>query len=246
MSQNGDQKRPSSKGTRKAPTSGTVLASAEVDVTPFNPLDTTNLGIAVAKALLGKTAHPLLGLPPFRGAGIYAIYYRGGFQPYAALTKANAAANNPSRPIYVGKAIPKGGRKGAFNTTATDTSTLYGRLREHAESVQAAKNLDSGDFTCRLLVVHDLWIPLAEQLLIAHFAPIWNRLIDGFGNHDPGAGRYNGLRPRWDVLHPGRHWAEKCKQRSETAEDISRETEQYLSIASVPSLGLLAGDMSGK
>ena len=33
---------------------------------------------------------------------------------------------------------------------------------------------------------------------------LWNSLVDGFGNHDPGAGRYKGLRPRWDVLHPGR------------------------------------------
>nr|WP_296905928.1 Eco29kI family restriction endonuclease [Polaromonas sp.] len=27
-------------------------------------------------------------------------------------------------------------------------------------------------------------------LLIANFAPIWNTLIDGFGNYDPGNGRY--------------------------------------------------------
>lgn len=33
----------------------------------------------------------------------------------------------------------------------------------------------------------------------------------GFGNHDPGAGRYGGMRPSWDELHPGRSWASKCK-----------------------------------
>ncbi len=31
-----------------------------------------------------------------------------------------------------------------------------------------------------------------------------NKIIDGFGNHDPGKGRYNQLRSRWDKLHPGR------------------------------------------
>jgi len=30
---------------------------------------------------------------------------------------------------------------------------------------------------------------------------VWNVVIDGFGNHDPGAGRYNGERTRWDTLH---------------------------------------------
>lgn len=71
---------------------------------------------------------------------------------------------------------------------------------------------------------------LAELLLIARFAPIWNNLIDGFGNHDPGSGRYNGMRPRWDVIHPGRVWAAKCKARNETAKQITREVEAYLTV----------------
>ena len=36
---------------------------------------------------------------------------------------------------------------------------------------------------------------LGESLLIAKFAPIWNKLIDGFGNHDPDKGRYGARVP---------------------------------------------------
>jgi hypothetical protein len=226
--------------------SGEPLLVDPTDTAPYNPLDTKNLGVAVAKALLEKKARPLGSLPSFRGAGIYAIYYRGAFPSYAPIAEANIDAKYPRWPIYIGKAIPPGGRKGAFNTEATDTTALAGRLREHAESIQMANNLDVADFSCRFLVVQDLWIPLAEQLLIAHFAPIWNRLIDGFGNHDPGAGRYNGLRPRWDVMHAGRVWAEKCRVRPETAADIQREVLQYLGNVAVPSLAVLGGDFGGK
>lgn len=226
--------------------SGEPLLVDPVDTAPFNPLDTKNLGIAVAKALLEKKARPLSSLPSFRGAGIYVIYYRGSFPSYAPIAKANADVSDPRWPIYIGKAIPPGGRKGAFSTEATDTTALAARLREHAESIQLAKNLNLADFACRFLVVQDLWIPLAEQLLIAHFGPIWNRLIDGFGNHDPGAGRYNGLRPRWDLLHPGRAWADRCKVRPESQTDIQREVEQYLANTAVPSLAVLGGNLEGQ
>lgn len=242
----GKKTRKDSAGIEWDAKTGEPLLVDPADTAPFNPLDTKNLGIAVAKALLEKKARPLDSLPFFRGAGIYAIYYRGEFAAYAPIAKANADATDPRWPIYIGKAIPPGGRKGASNTEASDTTALAARLREHAESIRLARNLEVGDFACRFLVVQDLWIPLAEQLLIAHFAPIWNRLIDGFGNHDPGSGRYNGLRPRWDVLHPGRAWADKCKARPETAADIMREVEQYLGNVAVPSLAVLGGDLAGK
>jgi hypothetical protein len=235
----GDEKKPA------APVKHTFL-HAGVDTTPFNPLDTKNLGIAVVKALLEKKAHSLSSLPAFRGAGIYAIYYHGSFKPYAPIAEANSVANDPRWPIYVGKAIPEGGRKGAFSTSVTDTPALNKRLKDHRKSIEHATNLDISHFSCRFLVVQDLWIPLGEQLLIAHFAPIWNRVLDGFGNHNTGSGRHEGLRPRWDVLHPGRTWADKLKNRVETAEEIAREVAQHLKVAAVPSLSLIAGDLSGK
>ncbi len=70
--------------------------------------------------------------------------------------------------------------------------------------------------------------------MIAKFAPIWNTLLEGFGNHDPGSGRYNGKIPKWDVMHPGRAWAVKCKPRPETPAMLEAEVENALQMATVP------------
>ncbi len=216
------------------------------ELLPFNPLDTRNLAAAVVKALLERRAWRFGDLSPFKGAGIYAIYYGGNYPAYEAIAAVNHDRQWPRWPIYVGKAIPEGARRGKIKVAADGTNSLFNRLRQHRESIQSAANLGVEDFSCRFLIVHDLWIPLAEQLLIAHFAPVWNRIIDGFGNHDPGSGRYQGLCPRWDVLHPGRGWAPKLKRRPETAADIEREVRQYLAGAAVPSLNTLSGDYSAK
>lgn len=196
-------------------------------VVPFNPLDKKNLGASVADALLKSGVHPLGELPVIDGAGVYAIYYRGPFPAYKRLAKANK--DECAVPIYVGKAIPTGARKGGGKGESDGPSkSLVGRLRDHAKSVRAAQDLDIGDFLCRYLVVDDIWIPLGESLLIARFTPVWNSLVDGFGNHTPGKGRFEGMRPRWDVLHPGRAWADKCAQRTETFDEIVRDVENYL------------------
>lgn len=202
---------------------------------PYNPLEKVNLGISVAEAMLSQPVHSLGELKSFNGAGIYAIYYRGTHPAYGKL----AAINNnqgPTVPIYVGKAIPEGGRKGGgavASGKAVATKALFKRLGEHAESIRSTQ-LSLDDFSCRHLVVDDIWIPLGESLLIAKFSPVWNLFVDGFGNHDPGKGRYNGLAPKWDVLHPGRAWAQKCKPRSESASQIAAEVSAWLEQA--PSL----------
>lgn len=201
------------------------------DIIPFNPLDKKNLGASVAEAMLTSRVHPLGDLPEFRGAGIYAIYYAGDFAPYAEISKRNKDSKNA--PIYVGKAVPAGARKGGGSGSSVG-KPLFNRLAEHAESIRAIDNLSIDDFSCRFLVVDDIWIPLGESLLIARYSPVWNALIDGFGNHDPGSGRYNGMRPRWDVIHPGRAWAEKCRPRPESPEDIARDIEAYLRVAPFP------------
>ncbi|MBN7850038.1 Eco29kI family restriction endonuclease [Stenotrophomonas maltophilia group sp. LNF247] len=33
-------------------------------------------------------------------------------------------------------------------------------------------------------------------------------MIDAFGQRTPGKGRHNCMRPRRDVVHPGREWAQ--------------------------------------
>jgi len=197
---------------------------------PYNPLEKENLGKSVAEALLNQAAQPLSELTPFTGAGIYALYYHGAFEAYAAMTNINRT-QGATVPIYVGKAIPAGGRKGLAPTSdSRPTKALYKRLIEHLESIRAT-SLRVEDFSCRHLVVDDIWIPLGESLLITKFSPLWNLLLDGFGNHDPGAGRYNGLIPKWDVLHPGRAWAAKCKPRLETADQIATEAAAWLAQA---------------
>lgn len=195
-------------------------------VIPFNPLDKKNLGASVAEALLSKEVHPLSALHAFEGAGVYAIYYTGNFPAYARLASLNQSGQF-MLPIYVGKAVPAGARMGG-DLGSSPGKVLHKRLKEHADSIRAAENLNIDDFHCRFLVVDDIWIPLGESLIIARFTPVWNSLIDGFGNHNPGRGRHAGMRPRWDVLHPGRSWAMSLADRPEKAKDIEDDATTYL------------------
>lgn len=205
------------------------------EIIPFNPLDKKNLGASVAEALVSQPVHPLGELTSFHGSGIYAIYYHGTHQAYGPVAQSNRVdKNNPTIPIYVGKAVPQGARKGKVLAEPTKSKALVNRLQEHAESIQATGTLDIADFTCRYLVVDEIWIPLGESLMIAKFSPLWNLVVEGFGNHDPGSGRYNGLRPRWDTLHPGRAWALKCKEREESQAEIAREVGSYLASTTLP------------
>lgn len=195
-------------------------------IKPFNPLDKRHLGESVADALLNTEIQPLPP-EPFTGAGVYALYYTGSFSAYGQLAAVNR--NGEFRcPIYVGKAVPAGARKGGLGLEVEHGQALYKRLTEHSESVKAARNLDIADFHCRFLVVDDIWIPLAESMLIERFRPVWNRVLDGFGNHDPGKGRYNGMMPQWDCLHPGRVWAERLQPCANTAEQLVERVEKYL------------------
>lgn len=196
----------------------------------YNPLDKVNLGKSVADALLAQPVHELSEIPSFEGAGIYVIYYHGPYTAYAPIAEANT--QDARWPIYIGKAIPSGGRKGASLTASARGTPLYKRLNEHRESIRDVEresgNLAVADFQVRYLIVDDIWIPLGESLLIARFRPLWNIALDGFGNHDPGKGRYSGLRPLWDHLHPGRDWAVRCAERSETEAELAERIADYL------------------
>src|SRR5262245_47087332 len=133
---------------------------------PYNPLARFHLGESVARALL---AQPVVSLPPpapFRGAGIYALYYIGAFPTYQRITAQNLD-ENWALPIYVGKAVPKGARQGGYGLNEAPGEVLYNRLREHAISIQQGADLDLTAFHCRYLVVDDIWIPLGESLLIS-------------------------------------------------------------------------------
>ena len=177
---------------------------------------------------------PVYPLPPpdsFMGTGVYALYYgdgQGEFNAYKEITALNQGTL--SLPIYVGKAVPPGWRRGRVRET--DTPALYRRLREHARSIQYATNLEIEAFQCRFMILtdieSDLVIPV-EAEMIRRYAPLWNTVIDGFGNHDPGSGRYDQAKSEWDVLHPGRPWAARLRGASPSLKQVMDKVRQVLS-----------------
>jgi hypothetical protein len=189
---------------------------------PFNPLDKTNLGDSVVKALLNTAAHLLPPAEKFTGAGIYAIYYIGSYEPYSPISRANADGKF-NQPIYVGNAVPAGSRKGGSLSNISTGSALFQRLQDHEKSIEAAFNLKTSDFRCRYLTVDDIWIPLAESILIDRFSPLLNLNVDGFGNHDPGKGRTGQKKSQWDLLHEGREWAKGLPQDPGKSVDMLEE-----------------------
>lgn len=196
---------------------------------PYNPLDTENIGESLVNAMLRVNPVRIDRINPFPGAGVYAIYYTGSFPAYAQLAERNQGGAF-AQPIYVGKAIPSGGRKGTVSFGEVSGKYLYKRIKEHGESVGVAENLDVKDFYARWLVVEPIWIPLTESLMINRSACVWNAIVEGFGNHDPGRNRHGGKRTKWDTLHPGRWWAEKgVPDQRWTAEMIAQEAKTWIS-----------------
>jgi hypothetical protein len=202
---------------------------------PFNPLDKLNLAESLAEAMLKRPVTPLPPEEKFDGAGIYAIYYAGDFAPYKAIAEKNQG-EDPTLPIYVGKAVPPGARKGGFGLGADPGSALLKRLKEHAKSIQEVKNLDIADFTCRYLVCDDIWIPLGEALLIERFQPPWNVLIEGFGIHTPGKGRKKQVRSKWDTLHAGRNLAKGLPANPMSEDKIVKLVSDFFAGKKVPVL----------
>lgn len=193
-------------------------AADELGYEPFDPLNRVNLGRSVETALLSRPVVPLAEVPPFWGSGIYAIYLVDATKAPTDLY--GRAAGQPA-PIYVGRAVPKGARKGLVTgELAARSRALWARLDEHHTSIEQTANLDVGGFGCRWLVADQLFVPMAEALMIATYHPVWNVTIDGFGNHDPGAGRYEGERTKWDTLHPGRPWATRLAEPSMAAAEL--------------------------
>lgn len=208
-----------------------------VKTSPYNPLDKINLGKSVAQALLAQAVVTLAEPTELQGAGVYAIYYIGPFPAYEPIVKPHRN-DEFWQPIYVGKAIPKGGRKGGITADASKGTALRDRLRQHAASIEQANNLELQDFYYRYLIVDDIWIPLGENMLIETFKPIWNIVIDGFGNKDPGNRRATQYRSSWDTLHPGRAFAEKLAGGGTTPEAISRKLECYFAGLPISSVSI--------
>ena len=186
----------------------------------FNPLDKHNLGQSVALALSNCPAAPLNDLPKFPGAGIYALYYSGNFEPYAVLATLNRSTARI--PIYVGKAIPEGSRKGVNPKASSESKKLRNRLSEHARSIGHTKALKVADFTCKFLVVEETWIGLCESLLIQTSTPLWNTMLDGFGRHVQGGNRKDGVSA-WHAFHGGRDLVKGVKIDSALLEKLTSD-----------------------
>jgi hypothetical protein len=193
---------------------------------PYNPLDKLNIAKSIEGELLSSPVLSLADIGKIAGAGVYVIYYAGPFEAYESVTARNKD-DQFSQPIYIGKAIPKGGRKGGLTKDASKGTALADRLRQHAASIKEANNLELADFWFRHLVVDDIWIPLGENMLIETFQPVWNRAIDGFGNKAPGRRRKNQYRSPWDVLHPGRKFAEDLADSGVTQEFLLERVSDY-------------------
>lgn len=178
----------------------------------FDPLSYENLGQSISRAMDEQPLTPLMEISPFNGAGIYALYYAGHFEPYSRVAESNRL-NPGSQAIYIGKAESDRTRKATPTVSAEEVGDkLFRRLNDHRKSILAAENLNIDDFQARYLVVSPTWVPLAEMIALREHSPLWNRTIDGFGNHNPGAGRRNSRRSSWDTLHPGRPWAKDLQE----------------------------------
>lgn len=167
----------------------------------FDPSDPLKVGEMVAGALVLQPPHSLESIPKFYGSGIYALYYRGTFEAYRPISKTN-------HPIYVGKADPDNSHA---RTPEEQGIRLSTRLADHLKNIGLAMNLDVKDFLCRYLVVVSGWQTAAEAHLIGLYKPIWNKemkICYGFGKHGDSSETRANERSPWDMLHPGRPWAE--------------------------------------
>ena len=155
--------------------------------------------------MAGTVAHfeeqeprPLSDVVGVEGPGIYALYYQGAMVEYKLIA-------HGTRPIYAGKAIPKGSRTGGGELDL-DHPALKLRLREHARSIEQVNNLAIEEFSYRALAIVPVWIVFAEQALLKQYRPVWNSCLYGFGKHHQGGRRSKTERSWWDTLHPGRPW----------------------------------------
>lgn len=194
---------------------------------PYNPLEKKNLAQSIVDALFAQPARALTDTAGLVGAGVYAIYYTGDFELYHPIAALNRDGQF-QQPIYVGKAIPKGGRKGGLGQDSGVGNALRSRIAIHAASIAEVENLNLEDFYYRALVVDDVWIPLGENAVIEWFRPLWNLALDGFGIKVPGQGRMGQRASDWDTLHPGRNLARGLSPSDRTVQQLADRLLKFL------------------
>lgn len=197
---------------------------------PFNPLDKKNLAESIALAIERCPVVPLASLPSFGAAGLYFLYYSGSFHLYEPIVRFNSTAGHGHWPMYIGKGMPPGVRKGSSDTTQKKSWGIHDRLQNHEKSIEGVSNLSLADFSCRWLSMDEAFIHLGETLLISKFRPVWNVAVDGFGNKPVGSGRDKAKKSNWDALHPGRSGAAGGASRKtieQICDDVTRHIEAF-------------------
>jgi len=188
----------------------------------FDPTDPNTAGRVVALTLVAQHRHSLSHIPDFYGAGVYAIYYKGDFAPYAML-------KSREHPIYVGKADPD---NPAAKDAVKQGTKLSARLREHANNIRKARTtLRIEDFECRFLIVQTGFQKSAEDYLINFFKPIWNsetKICFGLGKHGDSSDTRGNKRSPWDTMHPGRAWADSTTENQKAPELIIEQINAHL------------------
>ena len=198
--------------------------------TPYDPLASRNIGRHLAYELLRQPLHPLPLADRFLGCGVYAIYYCGKFLPYKPITKKKGLDSEDAKPIYIGRTLGSS-RKGRSEGD-TPSYRMYERLALHCKSICEVPNLKICDFECRFLVLEPAWVLFAEQLLISRYQPLWNTVLDGFGNKALGGGREGESKTSaWDLAHPGRKGTGRI-QASKRNANLWKEVEKTLAVPS--------------
>lgn len=80
---------------------------------------------------------------------------------------------------------------------------------------------------CRQLAIKDAFIGLAESVLVSIFDPLWNRLLDGFGNNPTGGPRAAQAISNWDIFYSGRRRGEGAGRT--TLEELGTRVAKHLS-----------------
>lgn len=198
----------------------------------FDPANPSVVGRMVGITMVAQPRLPLADVGRFYGSGVYAIYYKGDFEPYQAIS-------GREHPLYVGKADPA---DASGKTPYEQGERLARRLNEHRKNIEkATSTLRPQDFEFRALVVQTGWQGSAESYLIHLFKPVWNSEINicyGFGKHGDAAETRSNLRSPWDTLHPGRAWAgslyiDDAKPRAQIVSEITAHLAQNPPLESV-------------
>lgn len=159
----------------------------------FNHLDPDNLAKSIEHKLRCSSKLFLTEVDKFSGPGVYVLTWCGVYPLYDLFSL---------EVIYVGKAQEAGARTGK----PSKNNPLYNRLRKHRRSVEQADNLLMDDIEVQYLVLPQMFVDFAETALIKEYQPLWNIVLPGFGNNDPGKGRRGQAPSAWDIIHPGRGW----------------------------------------